>query len=168
MISHRAGLGGFAVLCLQLLVVSESSRAQSAAEHASVVSKTSTIKPGSVSPQPSFPAAPAAAAKEPSHLPVQSAAATILTNRRALEGKAGKDSAKLLIRSEPPGAQTWVNDLYVGATPVLLILPPGSFQLKLLGRESGFTEQRINLLAREQRTALVVLPSRYATSVRLR
>jgi hypothetical protein len=46
-------------------------------------------------------------------------------NRKALEQRAGKDAAKVLLQSIPSEARTYVDGAIVGRTPRLLILPPG-------------------------------------------
>lgn len=89
-------------------------------------------------------------------------------NRRALEEKAGKDAAKMLLRSEPSGARVWVNGAFVGMTPILLIVPPGKYQIKVADNRLDHGEQALGLLPHETREVVLRLASHYPTQVAIR
>ena len=86
-------------------------------------------------------------------------------NRRALEEKAGKDAAKMLLRSEPSGARVWINGAFVGVTPILLIVPPGKYQIKVADVRSDHGEQTVGLLPHETREVVLHLAALYPTHV---
>lgn len=86
-------------------------------------------------------------------------------NRRALEEKAGKDAAKMLLRSEPSGARVWINGAFVGMTPILLIVPPGKYQIKVADDRSDHGEQALGLLPHETHEVVLHLAAHYPTQV---
>lgn len=99
------------------------------------------------------------------HIVASSNAASVETNRRMLETKAGKEAARLLIRSSPSQAQVWIEEKPVGTTPLLLIVPAGKYMIALRGTRQENAVQEIALLPREIRELTVKLELRYPTHV---
>ena len=87
------------------------------------------------------------------------------TNRKSLEAAAGKDAAKLLLRAAPVEAQVWVNDKIVGKTPMLLVLPPGKYQIEMRGSRGQTGKSSVALLPRETRELAVKLEPLYPARV---
>src|SRR5512146_833420 len=56
---------------------------------------------------------------------------SVEANRRALEDKAGKDAAKLMLRSIPSDAYVRLDGKIVGRTPLLLVIPPHQYKLTM-------------------------------------
>src|ERR1039458_8665129 len=63
------------------------------------------------------------------------------TNRRALEQRAGKDAAKLLLQSVPSQAEINIDGMFVGRTPLLLIVPPGTYKVEMRGQRAEYGER---------------------------
>jgi len=103
---------------------------------------------------------------ETRHLAVTIDPALEAENRRKLEENAGEDAGRVLLRSVPGEAQVWVEDSLVGKTPLLLILAPGTYPVKLttLGASA---EQRVAVLPRESHVVLIRLRVRYPAEIRL-
>lgn len=116
-------------------------------------------------PKDSKPTGTNAAKVSSSYLIISKGPSPDAANRRALEEKAGKDGAKMLLRSEPSGARVWINGAFVGATPILLIVPPGKYQIKVADDRSDIGEQGIGLLPRETREVVLHLAAHYPTRV---
>jgi hypothetical protein len=106
-------------------------------------------------------AAPAAS----QHLQASAGPPPPVVNRRALEEHAGRDASKLLIRSTPPSSQVWIDDKFVGNTPMLLILAPGKYRVSFRGSRMESGEQSVDLLPRETRDLTLSLSSHYPTKV---
>jgi hypothetical protein len=88
-----------------------------------------------------------------------------VVNRKALEQRAGKNPCKLLLRSTPAAAQVYVDGAFVGESPLLLIVPPGKYQIQMRGRRLEFGERAVDLLPRETREIALSLTSRYPTRI---
>jgi uncharacterized Zn-binding protein involved in type VI secretion len=101
------------------------------------------------------------------HLPMRAAGDPVGDNRRALEAKAGKDGAKLMLRSAPNGATVWINGKEVGATPLLLVVPPGAYKVEMQSFQRESSRKQVDLLPKETREVLLTLASRYPTHVAL-
>src|SRR5262249_50141744 len=67
------------------------------------------------------------------HLSVTTIQNPEVANRQILEQKSGKNPGKLLLRSTPTAAQVWINGMFVGSTPLLLVVAPGKYQVELRG-----------------------------------
>ena len=87
------------------------------------------------------------------------------TNRKSLEGSAGKDAGKLLLRATPVEAQIWVNGKIVGKTPLLLVLAPGKYQVEMRGSRGQTGKRSVDLLPRETRELAVKLDQLYPSRV---
>jgi PEGA domain len=169
------------LLCFAVFATYQASWAQDTVEYAgstsSAAAKTAGLAnvPTANAPKWSItlPKAGSAAAssgqgKEPTYLRIPTGPPEEVVNRRALEKKAGKDAAKILLRSNPTGARIWLNGAFVGTTPILLIVPPGKYHLKISDDRLDSAEQEIGLLPREIRDVLVHLAVYYPTHVSIR
>ena len=54
-------------------------------------------------------------------------------NRKALEDQAGKNAAKLMLRSVPDKSSVRIDGKPVGKTPLLLIVQPGVYVVEMEG-----------------------------------
>ena len=87
------------------------------------------------------------------------------TNRKALEQRAGKDAAKLMLRSVPSEALIYIDGKSVGRTPLLLIVPPGKYKVEMRGQREGFGERLIGLLPNETQELALTLVLRYPAKI---
>ena len=104
-------------------------------------------------------------------VPVQQPMRTVVdavgANRRALESRAGKDAAKLLLRSVPSRASVWIDGKEVGITPLQLVVAPGTYKMEMKGRQMDFARKQVDLHPKETREVLLTLESRYPSHVEL-
>lgn len=114
------------------------------------------------------PATPAKEHSTPTHLPASASPAPEIANRQAIEQRAGKDGAKLLLRSVPSGARVWIDGAFVGNTPTLLLVAPGRYLLEMRGERFDFAARVINALPSETRDVTLQLAVRYPTRVSTR
>ena len=91
----------------------------------------------------------------------------IAANRRALESRAGKDSAKVMLRSEPKSARVWINGKEVGKTPLLLIVPPGVYKVEMEDAQTEANRKQVELGAKETREVMLSLRPRYPAHIQL-
>jgi hypothetical protein len=99
------------------------------------------------------------------HLPASSGPPADETNRKSLEANAGPDAGKLMMHSVPTGAQIFVNGLYVGHAPLLLLLAPAKYKLEMRGQQQDVGHRTISLEARETQEIVVTLASKYPGKV---
>jgi hypothetical protein len=99
--------------------------------------------------------------------PMRSIVDAVAANRRALEGRAGKDAAKLMLRSAPNRASVWIDGKEVGITPLQLAVAPGLYKVEMKGRQMDFARKEVDLRPKETREVLLTLESRYPTHVEL-
>ncbi len=99
--------------------------------------------------------------------PAHPAEDTEAANRKALEARAGKDAAKLMLRSEPSKASVRIDGKPVGKTPLLLIVPPGVYKVEMEGLSTELGRRQVDLLPKETREVALTLEPRYPTHVRL-
>ncbi len=88
-------------------------------------------------------------------------------NRRALEARAGKDAAKLMLRSAPNSAWVWVDGKEMGKTPLLLMVAPGVYKIEMEGTQMESGKRQVKLFPQETPEVLLTLQSRYATHIEL-
>lgn len=101
-------------------------------------------------------------------LPVLQGKAGEAVNRQALEAQAGKDAAKLMLRSVPSKAWVRINGKPVGRTPLLLIVAPGVYSVQMEGSaRAEAARQQVDLLPQETREVVLTLQSPYPTHVRM-
>jgi len=108
---------------------------------------------------------PAAQKPVSAHLPSASLQDIACVNRQALEAQAGKDAAKLMLRSVPKSAWVRIDGKAVGKTPMLLRVAPGVHKVEMEGgqRESG--QRQVKLVPKETREIQLTLESHYPTHV---
>ena len=160
------------ITLLLLFVVScvlsiPSARGQAAAEAAGATSVAGSA--ASQAKPPAFSITPAGDSQgKPGHLPLPVGPPPEVINRRNLEQHAGRDAAKLLLRSNPARSQVWINSAFVGSTPMLLVLAPGKYHLELRGPRQEFASSSVDLLPRETRELAPTLTAHYPTRVIIR
>jgi len=86
-------------------------------------------------------------------------------NRKELEKNAGKDAGKLFLRSTPTGAQVYINGDFVGTSPLLLVVPPGTYKVEMRGARQGSSEKIVGLLANQTQEVFLNLSLRYPARV---
>jgi hypothetical protein len=87
------------------------------------------------------------------------------TNRKALEQRAGKDAAKLLLQSVPSGAMAYMDGTFVGRTPLELIVPPGKYKVEMRGKLEEFGESLVGLLPNETQKLTLELALHYPAKI---
>lgn len=169
------------LLCLAVFTTYQASWAQDTVEYAGSTSSAAAKTAGLANvpkanapkwsitlPKAGSAVAPSGQGKGSSYLRIPTGPPEEVVNRRALEKKAGKDAAKILLRSNPNGARIWLNGAFVGTTPILLIVPPGKYRVKMSDDRLDSAEQEIGLLPREIRDVLLHLAVYYPTHVSIR
>jgi PEGA domain len=155
--------------CLLALMCCAALRAQATAEStggASSVSATTASQPNQPKPNGSAPPQNAVAdPAKPQHVASPTGPPPDVLNRKALEQHAGKNACKLVLRSTPSAAQVFIDNAFVGETPLLLVVPPGKYRIEMRGHRLEFGESAVDLLPRETRDVALVLTSRYPTRV---
>ena len=99
--------------------------------------------------------------------PMRAVVDAVAANRRALEARAGKDGAKLMLRSAPNHAWVWIDGKEVGITPLQLVVAPGAYKVEMKGRQMDFGRKQVDLHPKETREVLLTLESRYPTHVEM-
>lgn len=92
---------------------------------------------------------------------------SVAENRKDLEAQAGKNAAKLMLRSNPNQADVKIDGKPVGQTPLLLVLAPGQYDVVMNGKRMDHAEQKIDLLPKETREFLLPLKQLYPTTVEI-
>lgn len=90
---------------------------------------------------------------------------SVAANRKALEEHAGKNPAKLMLRSSPTDAYVKINGKPVGRTPILLIVAPGQYTVTIDGKRMEHAERKVDLLPKETREYSITLKQLYPTQV---
>ena len=72
-------------------------------------------------------------------------------NRRALEQRAGKDAAKISLKSAPAKAMVRIDGKPVGQTPLLISLAPGDYKIEMEGPRMEFGKQQLTVSPNETR-----------------
>ena len=88
-------------------------------------------------------------------------------NRKALEQRAGDRATRLLLQSVPSDAMIFVDTMFVGRTPLLLIAPAGKIKVEMRGKREEFGERLIDLPPNETQQLTLTLTPRYPTSITL-
>jgi len=89
-------------------------------------------------------------------------------NRKALEQRAGKDGAKLILHSVPDGAMVYIGGMLVGRAPLQLIVAPGKYTVEMRGSRGEFGERLVGVLPNETQPLTLTLTSRYPANIKLR
>lgn len=168
------------LLCLAVFATYQASWAQDTVEYAGSTSSAAAKTAGLTNPKVNVPkwsitlpkagsaAASSVQGKGSTYLTIPTGPPEEVVNRRALEKKAGKDAAKVLLRSNPNGARIWLNGAFVGTTPILLVVPPGKYHIKMSDDRLDSAEQDVGLLPREIRDVVLHLAVYYPTHVSIR
>ncbi len=178
--THRRMASGWQIMLVQLASIvflcAGSAAAQAVVEYAGAVTavgggaaslgKLSPAHPPIGSLTPSLSAPESRTEQTPSaHLPLRDVEDVIGGNRRALEAKAGKDAAKVMLRSQPDGAWVFINGKGVGKTPLLLIVAPGVYHVEMHITQRGSSQKQLDLLPKETREVLLTLAALYPSRV---
>lgn len=102
------------------------------------------------------------------HLAASPGPPSDVANRRAFEKQAGPNAGKLLLRSVPSTAQVWIDGVFVGNSPMLLLLAPGKYRVELRGQRMEYAVRVVDLLPRETREVALTLAVRYPTRASVR
>ncbi len=157
-------VGRTLIFSLLILAGSSAAGAQALAEAAATSSVSGGVSAKSGTVIPAQKTTPAAQNTSP-HLVAPSGPPAEVTNRQALEQRAGKNACKLLLRSTPTGAQVWIDGAFVGDTPLLLLVPPGKYQIQMKGQRLEYAKQVVSLLPRETQEVALTLAVRYPLRV---
>ena len=160
-------VGGWKVWLLFVLISlgSQVARAQAIAEAAATTANSGTAASSVKSAKaPSIDTEKAVS----SHLVAPAGPPADEVNRKALEEEAGPDAGKLMLHSVPSGAQIFINGLFVGRTPLLLVVPPGKYKLEMRGQRQDYGKRNIGLLPHETQDIIVTLGSLYPGRVSTR
>jgi hypothetical protein len=114
------------------------------------------------------PAATATPQSKSTYVTAPNGDAADKVNRKALEDRAGPDGGKLLVRSVPSASRVFVDDKYVGHTPLLLIVAPGKYKVQVLGPGEESGERIVDLGAKETQQVALTLTARYPDHVAAR
>ena len=151
------------VLVLLVISLAAFARAQATTEAAAATGSASVVA-GSRKQASTAPATHAKPASSP-HLPASSGPPADETNRKSLEDQAGPNAGKLMMHSVPDGAQIFVNGLYVGHAPLLLLLAPAKYKVEMRGQRQESGQRTISLEAQETQEIVVTLASKYPGKV---
>ena len=86
-------------------------------------------------------------------------------NRKALEQRAGRDAAKLVLQSVPSEALAFIDGRFVGRTPVQLTVAPGKYKVEMSGEHEAVGERLVGVLPNEQQQVEITLASHYPASI---
>ena len=179
-LTHRQMVSGWQLTLVQLATMvflcASSAAAQAVVEYAGAVASVgggaaslAKLSPAHlpIGSLTSSLAAPETRAEQtPSaHLPLRDVEDVMGGNRRALEARAGKDAAKMMLRSQPDGAWVLINGKGVGKTPLLLILAPGVYRVEMHIAQRESSQKQVDLLPKETREVLLPLAARYPSRV---
>lgn len=101
----------------------------------------------------------------PTHVAAPTGPPVDEVNRKELEKNAGKEAGKLFLRSTPTGAQIYINGAFVGKSPLLLVVPAGTYKVEMRGARQGSSEKIVGLLANQTQEVLLNLSLRYPARV---
>lgn len=151
-------------LFLVLCVAPTYSRGQAGVEAAGAASASAGIT-SAATKAVSVPLPHPATDSNSPYIPTREGPPADETNRRALEQRAGGDAAKLLLQSVPGDAMIYIDGMFVGRTPLLLIVPPGKYKLEMRGKREEFGECLFELSPNETRQLSLTLAPRYPTNL---
>lgn len=154
-------------LLLALCVAPVHSRGQAAVETAASASSSAGVTTAVTKVFPVSLPHPATESNSP-YLAAREGPPPDETNRRALEQRAGKDAAKLFLKSVPSEALIHIDGMVVGRTPLLLTVPPGKYKVEMRGQRAETGERLIGLLPNERQELTLSLASRYPASISVR
>lgn len=141
-------------------------RAQALAESGAMTSH-SAIAAQSAKPLSSTTASSAKQSTSP-HLAAQTGPPRDEVNRQDFEDNAGEKAGKLLLRSVPSGAEIFINGLFVGRTPLLMVIAPGKYTIDMRGQRQESGHSTIGVMPKETQTVVINLNQRYPASIAIR
>jgi len=162
----RCGLVFFAFFLVAFSCVQQAD-AQAAAEYGKAASAAASAASQA---RPAIVLAPPSSTKKPGskHLPQGLRPKELAEeNRRAFLENAGEQPAVVLLRSEPGGAQVWMDGKAVGETPLLLVVASGAHVVELRGVRNSRARQGIILAPDEKKEVVLSLKTRYPSQVQL-
>lgn len=165
-VPNRRLTNPFILLSLLVCLAPGFAQGQAVVEAAGATSVSATA--GSTAKAASFPSATIPDKSKSPHLFASSVQRPEVANRQTLEQNAGNHPGKLLVRSVPSSAQVWVNGMFVGHAPLLLIVAPGKYQVELRGQRMEYAARAVDLLPDESRTVSLTLSTRYPTHASVR
>lgn len=169
MMMFTRGLRQSNLIAVSFLLMSPAmASAQAAAEHAAATAKMGAAGVQATKVKEALVQTLSQKAPKSPHMVARTQEPMDVVNRRALQERAGKDASKLFLRSEPNGAQVWINGNLVGSTPLLVVLAPGRYRVEIIGSRMETGQWEIDLLPNEKREVVLIPQPRYPTSIRLR
>jgi hypothetical protein len=108
-----------------------------------------------------------ATAENPGNFAESDGASLGKTNRKALEQKAGNDAARLVLNSIPSDAFTYIDGMFIGRTPIALIISPGRYKVEMRGPRQEYGERTVGVLPSESQEVVFPLAVRYPASISL-
>jgi len=158
-------IGAIAILATSTFLCSSVAHGQAVAEAAATTSTTSTAV--HATKVPTFNVAVPTGQSSP-HLMARTGPPPEEVNRKDFEDNAGDKAGKLLLRSEPSGAQIFLNDLLVGRTPLLIMVAPGKYKIEMRGARQSSGQKTIGVMSKETQTVVIKLNEVYPSSITLR
>jgi hypothetical protein len=161
-----------AALCSVLGATASTACAQSSTEAAALTHRPATpaqnatpASPATPAPAPAEDSAKQAATLQPGDHPTVPAEER---NRRELESNAGPQAGKVLLRSQPTEVDITINGLYVGKTPLLLILAPGKYTLDARGPRQETEHRTLGVMPKDTQTVLLKMNQTFPASIGVR
>jgi len=151
-----------AVLATLSSLCANGAHAQDTAEAAAATSAASTT--AHATPAPTFNT-PLPAGQSSPHLLARTGPPPEEINRKDFEDNAGDKAGKLLLRSEPSGAQVFLNHLLVGRTPMLMIVAPGNYKVDMRGPREAWGHGSVGVMPKETQTVVIKLNREYPSSI---
>lgn len=127
--------------------------------------KPSTSQTTSPSASPGTSQGTSQSLSQPLDLPARTGPPLEDKNRQDFEKKAGEEAAKLLLRSEPSDSEIYVNGLYVGHTPLLMVVAPGKYSVEMRGARHETKQSTVGVMPKETQTVLLKLNQEYPGSI---
>jgi PEGA domain len=102
------------------------------------------------------------------HLTARLASRLDEENRQTFEDNAGENAGKLLLRSVPTGSDVFINDLFVGRTPLLIVIAPGKYDVDVRGPRLETGHKSVGVIPKETETVVIALDQRYPATISMR
>jgi hypothetical protein len=151
---------GLSLIVLLVGIGASPVRAQAAAETAAATASSGATASSSAAVLPKKDKSVASP-----HLPASSGPPAEVANRQNFEEHAGTTPGKLMLRSSPTDAKIFINGLYVGHAPLLLLLAPGKYKVEMRGSRQEFGHRTIVVAPDETREAAFSLAPLYPFKV---
>ncbi len=157
-------IGKTAVVVGLMLLLGHLAHAQAIAEAAGTTSSSAgvhTVKP------PTFNMAVPASQSSSPHLLLRTGPPPDEVNRKDFEDNAGDKAGKMLLRSVPAGAEIFINDRFVGRTPLLMVIAPGKYMIEMRGARQESGRQTVGVMPKETQNVVINLHEQYPSSITL-